>query len=189
MKIGKAETRYLTESALMIALGTVLSMLKFGGLWAFGGGVTFCSMLPMVWISYRWGVKKGLMTAGVYAVLQMLLGIDNIQYATSVWMAIGIVLLDYLLAYGVLGLAGMFRNRAKNPRLALVCGIGLTFFLRFLCHFITGWMIWDALWPNDFGMLPAIYSLYYNGSYMLPEFLITSAVAAAFYRPLKKFLE
>lgn len=188
-KIGKTETRYLTESALMIALGTVLSMLKFGGFWAFGGGVTFCSMLPMVLISYRWGVNRGLMASTVYAAIQMLLGIDNIQYATSIWMAAGIILLDYLVAYGVLGFSGIFRNRIKDPRLALVAGIGLTFFLRFLCHFVTGWMIWDALWPNEFGMLPAIYSLYYNGSYMLPEFLITSAVVTAFYNPLKKYLE
>ena len=103
----KTETHYLTESAVMIALGTVLSMLKFEGIWAFGGGVTVCSMLPMVLISYRWGVKRGLMAATVYALLQMLLGIDNVQYATSVWMAAGIILLDYLVAYGVLGLSGL----------------------------------------------------------------------------------
>lgn len=185
----KTETHYLTESAVMIALGTVLSMLKFEGIWAFGGGVTVCSMLPMVLISYRWGVKWGLMAATVYALLQMLLGIDNVQYATSVWMAAGIILLDYLVAYGVLGLSGLFRGKIKNPRAALVAGIGLAFFLRFLCHFATGWAIWDALWPNELGMLPALYSFYYNGSYMLPEFLITSAVVAAFYKPLKKYLE
>ena len=71
----------------------------------------------------------------------------------------------------------MFRNVIKNQPVALAAGIWVTFVVRFACHFITGWVIWDALWPNDLGMIAPVYSLYYNGSYMLPEAIITSVVA------------
>ena len=89
-------TRRLVESALMIAIGTVLSELKVGSLWAFGGGLTIGSMVPLVLISHRWGIKWGTFTAFVYSLLQLILGVDNVQYATSVGMAIAIILLDYI---------------------------------------------------------------------------------------------
>ncbi len=170
----------LVLSAVMIAIGTVLSLdaFKFGGLWAFGGGVTFCSMLPLVMVSYIYGCRWGAFTAFAYSLIQLLQGIDNVQYATSVPMAIAIILLDYVVAYTVIGFAGMFKNVIKNQIAAVVAGIWVTFFARFVCHFITGWMIWDALWPNSMGLLSPIYSIYYNGSYMLPEAIITSVVAA-----------
>ncbi len=87
----------LVLSAVMIAIGTVLSLdiFKFGGLWAFGGGVTFCSMLPLVMVSYIYGCRWGAFTAFAYSLIQLLQGIDNVQYATSVPMAIAIILLDY----------------------------------------------------------------------------------------------
>lgn len=170
-------TRRLVESALMIAIGTVLSTIKFGGLWAFGGGVTVCSMVPLVLISYRWGWKWGGFTAFVYSVLQILLGLDNVQYATSFGMAVAIVLLDYVLAYSVVGLASIFRGKIKRERLAIIVGVCVTLGFRLLCHFLSGWMIWDALWPNELGMTSAVYSLCYNASYMVPEIIITAAVS------------
>ncbi len=178
----------LVLSAIMIAIGTVLSldMFKFSGIWAFGGGVTFCSMLPLVIISYIYGCKWGVFTAFVYSVLQALLGVDNIQYATSFAMAAEILLLDYIVAYTVIGLAGMYKKAFKNQSFALVLGIFTTFFLRFICHFITGWAIWDALWPNELSLVSPIYSLYYNGSYMLPEAVITSIVAVLLYKTAPK---
>jgi thiamine transporter len=89
-------------------------------------------------------------------------------------MAIAIILLDYIVAYTVIGFSGIFKDRAKNFKSALILGISVTFFARFLCHFATGWMIWDALWPNEFGMAAPLYSLCYNGSYMLAEAIISS---------------
>lgn len=170
----------LVVSAVMIAIGTVLSLdaFKFGGLWLFGGGVTFCSMLPLVMVSYIYGCRWGVFTAFAYSLIQLVLGVDNVQYATSALMAAAIVLLDYIVAYTVIGFAGMFKNKIKNQTVAIVAGIWVTFFARFICHFITGWIIWEALWPNEFGMLSPVYSLYYNGSYMLPEAIITSVAAA-----------
>lgn len=170
----------LVLSAVMIAIGTVLSLdaFKFEAPWMAGGGITFCSMLPLVIVSYIYGCRWGAFTAFAYSLIQLLQGIDNVRWVNSVPMAIAVVLLDYVVAYTVIGFAGMFKNVIKNQTAAVVAGIWVTFFARFVCHFITGWIIWDAISPNKLAMLSPIYSLYYNGSYMLPEAIITSIVAA-----------
>lgn len=167
----------LVVSALMIAIGTILSLFDFRGFWVNGGGVTFCSMLPLVIVSYRYGNRWGVFTALVYSLLQMVLGIKNVMYAPNWYTAVAVILLDYVLAFTVIGMAGMFKGRIKRQDLCLIAGIVVTFFLRFVCHFLSGWLIWDALWPNEMGMASAVYSLVYNGSYMLPEILITVVVA------------
>lgn len=186
MENRNATLKKLMISAVMIAVGTVLSLFKFHGLWVLGGGVTFCAMLPLVLVSYRYGVRWGLLTALAFSLLQALLGVSNIQYATSISMALLIFVGDYLVAYSVIGFSGLFRKRMKNRPLALISGIVLTFSIRFFCHFLTGWFIWDALWPNEIGLLPPIYSFYYNGSYMLPEMLITSVVALIINKTIPK---
>lgn len=172
----RTNVRWLVESAIMIAIGTVLSEIpKFD--FPLGGGLTICSMLPVVLISFRFGVGRGLTTALAYSLLQLLLGMNNVQYATSALMAAGIVLLDYIVPYTVLGLAGAFRRTTKDLRVNLVLGILVTFALRLACHFITGWWVWDALWPNEFGWTAPVYSIAYNGSYMAAEMALTSVVA------------
>ena len=147
-----------------------------------GGGVSICAMLPLTFFSYRHGLKWGVFTAFVFSVLQLLLGMDNVQYATSALMALGIILFDYIVAYTVIGLAGMFKGKFGKPALEIVVGTVVVMILRFLCHFLTGWVIWDALWPNEFGLAAPIYSLYYNGSYMLVEAIITSIAGALLVR-------
>ena len=184
--MGKS-TRRLVESAVMIAIGTVLSMFPFSAPWAFGGGVTICSMLPLVIIAHRYGTKWGLFTAFVYSVLQLILGVSNVQYATDFIMAVGIVLLDYTIAFTVIGLSACFNGVIKNRLVSIVVGIVFTFALRFGCHFISGWIIWEALWPNEVGLASPMYSLVYNGGYMLPETIITALVAVLTYKPLKRY--
>ena len=180
--------RWLVECALMIAIATVLNeYTKFIPM-PFGGGVTICSMLPLVLLSFRFGWKKGLVSAGVFSVLQLLFGMDNVAYATSAVMAAGIILLDYIVPYTVIGLAGIFKG--KRLEVSYVIGIVVTFALRLLCHFITGWWIWDALWPNEFGMVAPVYSLVYNGSYMLGEMVLSSVVAVLLCRTaLRKYMD
>lgn len=181
----KINTRMLAESAMLIALGTVLSLVKFD--MPMGGGLTLCSMLPLVLISHRYGWRWGLISALVYSVLQLVLGLDNVRYATSFIMAVSIVMLDYIVAYTVIGLSGIFDQLIKNRRAALATGIAVTFFLRFICHFITGVWIWDALWPNEYGMTSVVYSLVYNGWYMGAELVLTEIVAMLIYQPLGKY--
>ena len=181
----KITTRKLVESAMLIAVGTVLSMIKID--MPMGGGLTVCSMLPLVILSHRYGWKWGVVSAFVYSVLQLVLGLDNVRYATSFIMAVGIIFLDYIIAYTVIGLSGIFDGVMKNRRAALAVGIAVTFCLRFVCHFITGVWIWDAMWPNELGMASVVYSFVYNGWYMAGELIITELVVFLIYKPLGKY--
>ncbi len=177
----------LTESAILLAIATVLSLFQFSGPWVLGGSITICSMLPIVMIAQRYGTKWGLLSALTFSVLQLILGLNNVQYAPDAITAIGIIMLDYVLAFGVLGFAAIFNKTVADRRKAIILGIAITFFGRFLCHFISGVIIWEALWPNALGWAPVVWSLAYNGSYMLPEAIITGLAAYLLYQPLKKY--
>ena len=182
--------RKLTESAVFIAIGTVLSFLKID--LPFGGGVTIASMLPLIIISHRWGWKWGVFTAFVYSVLQLLFGLDNVGYATTFLTAAGVVLLDYIIAYTVIGLSGIFDKPCGKTRKSVCVGIAVTFFLRFLCHYITGVWIWGGWMPESFMNItmtsPWLYSFLYNGWYMLAELIVTEIVANILYAPLAKYI-
>ena len=186
--MGKS-TRRLVESAVMIAIGTLLSLFPFSAPWAFGGGVTICSMLPLVIIAHRYGTKWGLFTAFVYSVLQLILGVSNVQFAAGYGfvLAVGVLLLDYILAFTVIGLSACFNGVIKNHLVSIVVGIVFTFALRFVCHFLSGWIIWGVITPNEMGLVAPLYSLIYNGGYMLPETIITALVAVLTYKPLKRY--
>lgn len=159
----------LVESAVMVALATVLSLLKLAELPA-GGSVTFASMLPIVLIAYRHGWCYGLASGTVYGVLQQLLGLKNLFYATSFAAALAIILLDYLIAFAVLGLGGVFRKSGMRQSLALVSGAALASALRFVCHVISGATVWAGLSiPTEAALVG---SIAYNATYMLPETMI-----------------
>ncbi len=176
----------LVESALLIAVATVLSMIKID--LPFGGGVTIVSMLPIVIASHRFGWKWGILTAFVYSLIQLLFGLDNVGYASTLATAIGVIFLDYIIAYTVLGLSGIF----GTTRGAVAAGIAVTFVLRFVCHLITGVWIWGEWMPEEFMGLtmtsPWLYSFLYNGWYMLAELVATEIVAMLIYSPLKKYI-
>lgn len=182
--------RRLTESAIFIAIGTVLSFLKID--LPFGGGVTIASMLPLIIISHRWGWKWGVFTAFVYSVLQLLFGLDNVGYATTFLTAVGVILLDYIIAYTVIGLSGIFDKPCGKTRKSVCVGIAVTFFLRFLCHYITGVWIWGGWMPESFMNMtmtsPWLYSFLYNGWYMLAELIVTEIVVNIVYVPLAKYI-
>ncbi len=183
-------TRRMTESAVFVAIATILSMIKFD--MPFGGGITVVSMLPIVLISHRWGWKWGLITAFVYSVVQLLLGMNNVGYASGFIMAVGIILLDYILAYSAIGLSGCFDRVFGKTRKSLLVGIAVTFFLRFVCHLLSGAWIWDVWMPETFMNMtmtnPWIYSFLYNGWYMLAELVVTEIVAMLIYGPLGKYI-
>jgi thiamine transporter len=185
IKKQKITTLQLVESALMIAIATVCSMVKID--LPFGGGVTIVSMLPIIMISHRYGWKWGVLVSFTYSIGQLLLGLDNVAYGKTFLMGAAIVLLDYVIAYTVLGFSGAFGKSRK----AVAIGIAVTFTARFLCHYITGAWIWAEWMPDDFmGMKmtsPWIYSALYNGWYMLVELVATEIVAMLIYQPLKPY--
>ncbi len=164
----------LTESAAMIAIASVLSVVKIVDM-PFGGSVTACSMLPLLIIGYRYGVSWGLLTSFTYGVIQMFLGLDNLAYATSAWAAIAIIVLDYFLAFVVLGLGGVFRKITKNQTAALALSAVFAGSMRYLCHTVSGCTVWAgmALPTKD----ALIYSVSYNFAYMLPEIVVLTAGA------------
>ena len=170
----------LTESAIMLAFATVLSIVKILDL-PYGGSITACSMLPVLIIAYRHGTGWGLFTALAFGLLQLLLGANNLSYATGAFAAVMIVLFDYIIAFGVLGLGGLFR-KIKDPSTGLALAALVTGALRYLCHIISGYAVWrDISIPAQDAWL---YSIGYNGTYMIPEILITMVGAVYLSRVL-----
>jgi len=149
-------TKIIAETVVFVALATVLSYIKFFDL-PQGGSVTAASMVPIIWLALRRGPKVGLFAATVYGVVQLALGPEGIYYPAQ-------VLLDYPIAFGLLGLAGFFQ---KRPFL----GVNIGIIGRFLAHFLSGIIFFASYAPE--GMHPAIYSAVYNGSYLLPELAIS----------------
>lgn len=161
----------LVESGLMLAMATVLSMVKVLDL-PYGGSITAFSALPLILVAYRYGMWQGLLTAFAHALIQLMLGANTLSYATSAAAAVAIVVLDYLLAFTVLGLGGLFRRKCENQGTALVLGALLTGALRYLFHVIAGCTVWAGLSiPTEAAL---IYSLAYNATYMIPETLVTA---------------
>ena len=165
----------LTESAVMIAFATVLSEIKILEM-PMGGTITAFSMLPILIIAYRYGVKWGILTGVAAGFLQMLLGMQNLKYGATFLAVVCIILFDYLVAFGVLGFGGIFRGKLKYQAAELAVGAVFAGALRFVCHFITGWTIWSVWAPE--GMPAWLYSLGYNATYMVPEIIITAIGAA-----------
>ena len=166
----------LTETAIMIALGFILSMLKIIDM-PFGGSVTAFSMLPVIVIAYRYNVSWGLLAGFAASFLQMLMGLKNLTYATSAGAVVAIVMLDYIVAFGVMGLGGIFKGKIKDQGVALAAGAFVVCLLRYLCHVISGCTVWAGVSiPTSDGLL---YSLVYNCAYMVPETIIT--VVGAYY--------
>ena len=200
------KTKRLTESAMLLSLAIVLEFISkmFIPEMPFGGQVTFVSMLPVVLISYRHGVKWGLVSGAAYALMEMAIGAKTVAAAFQPgYFGDGVMLLnalimcalDYLVAFTVLGLGGCFRNRLKKPGVALSLGSLVALGARYATHvasgyiLFSGWAEWfftqegfpawgaglvESLSPT---MLGFVYSLVYNGMYMVPE-MICTAIAA-----------
>lgn len=163
----------LVETAILLALAIVLNS-KFVPNFPlpFGGSVTIFGQLPIVLIAYRYGAKWALPAAILFGFTQLLFGWGNAAAIAQTFGAYLIfILFDYLLAFGSLGLAGIFRNKIKNEPLSLAVGSVFASILRYLCHFISGVTIWQA-YADEKGVL--LYSITYNGSYMIPEMIITA---------------
>lgn len=183
----------LAESAVMIALSTVLSMIKLFDL-PQGGSVTAFSLLPLALLAYRRGVGVGVGAGFVYSVLQLLLGLKNVAWVPTAWGIALCVLLDYILPYTAFGLCGMFRrvrfckNERTNRIIGILLGILPVMLFRYVCHILSGVLVWYALdleWYADdpdhlvFRYGAWAFSAIYNGSFLLPETAITMVSAAA----------
>ena len=163
--------RALCEGAIFIALAQVLSYLKLFEL-PQGGSITI-EMLPIFLYCARWGFGPGMLASFAYSILQAVL---SSTYAWTWQSLIG----DYLLAFTVLGLAGLFR---KKGAVGCLVGMVLACLLRFFVHYLSGILLWVnydkfIVFGETFFNRPKLYSFLYNGSFMLPETLMTIAAAA-----------
>lgn len=185
-----SKTRTLVECALMIAVGTVLAQIKIFEM-PYGGSVTLLSMLPFILVSYRHGLAWGLLTGFANSLLQMLFGFYA-PPAGTVTAFIGVVLLDYVLAFTVLGAACVFAKPFKNRLVGIVVGVAAVCCLRFVCSWISGAWLWGSYQDSyewAVGMNVWLYSFIYNGSYMLPEMVLTAIGAGALYKAAPKLFQ
>lgn len=158
----------LTESAMMIALATILSFIKLANL-PYGGSITIASMLPIVIIAIRHGAPWGIFTGIVHGTLQLILDPGPLSNFSSGLSVAAIIILDYILAFGLMGLAGLAK-KAKDPCAAICIGAALAGVFRYLCHVASGATVWAGLSIPTSAALA--YSFVYNATYMLPETLI-----------------
>lgn len=189
----------ITEGAIMIALSVVLEIvchwlnevMGIEALLPFGGTITV-SMLPVIYYSYRHGVAWGIGVGFTHSLLQIVLG--HLSYLPKEFGELVLcLLLDYILAFTVLGIADLFAKPFGKRRLAGYCvGAVVVCVIRFVFSFLSGVILWGSYAPE--GMNVWLYSLIYNGSYMLPNTILTAMFAVIIcaaldpktLRPMKK---
>ncbi|MBO4327376.1 MAG: energy-coupled thiamine transporter ThiT [Clostridia bacterium] len=167
----------LVESGVLLAMGVVLSIIKLLDL-PYGGSVTVASMFPVMLIAYRHGPGYGLVSAAVYGAIQQLLGLKTLSFVSTWQSVIAVIMLDYVIAFAVIGFGGAFRRRfGEKQSLELCSGAFLVCILRYACHVISGATVWAGLSIPTKAALA--YSFAYNATYMVPE-TIVMLIAAYF---------
>lgn len=175
----------LVESAIMIGLALVLNMIKIYKL-PLGGSVTLCSMLPILLIGYKYGPKWGMLTGLAYGTVKLLISLGEIlSWGLTPAALILSFIFDYLLAFTVLGLAGIYGKGLKQ----YIGGMFTAVLLRFAFHVVAGVTSYASWLPKEWKGHLFLYSVVYNGSFLLPDFIICLIVALLIYKPIRKFLE
>lgn len=178
-KKSRVALRVLCEGALMVALAQILSYLK---LWELpqGGSVTI-DMFPIFLFCIRWGFGPGMLASVVFSVLQLVLD-GKYMYG---WQS---MLGDYIVAFSVLGVAGLFARMKGGFFLGSIAGC----VARFLVHWIVGATFWAESMPDRFfGMTmtsPWFYSALYNGFFMLLDLVMILVIGALLYKPMGKHM-
>lgn len=173
----RKNTIKLTVSSVMIALASVLSLVKVFKM-PLGGSVTLFSMLPIVLISVMYGMKWGFASSFVYSLIQLTFGITLdglLGWGLTAPMLVGCIVLDYIAAFTVIGIAGISR---ENGTFGIVCGTAVALVLRFFSHLLSGTIIFAnyeefVVFGKSWVGKPWLYSTCYNGLYMLPELIVT----------------
>ena len=168
-------TKKITTSALMIALATVLMWVSklIPAPWLQGGSVTLASMVPIISVGILFDTKWGLCASLAYSLIQMMFGFYPPPTQTFINFIL-VILLDYVFAFGVLGLSGIvYKASGKKSFSPAIAAFTVTL-LRYICHILSGILIWGVY--AEEGQTVFAYSLIYNGSYMIPEIIISTVV-------------
>ena len=171
----------LVVSAMMIALSTALSFVTVYKL-PLGGSVTLFSMLPVCMISILYGPMYAVLPCTLYGLIQMAVG-GIFGWGLTPTILIGSILLDYIVAFGSLCLTGVFGKSYGK----ILGGIALAMVVRFVSHVISGYVLFAnleqwAFFGTTVENRPFLYSLAYNGSFMLPEAILTIVGAAVIFK-------
>ncbi|WP_019240345.1 MULTISPECIES: energy-coupled thiamine transporter ThiT [Bacillus] len=184
------KTLFLVEIAVFAALALLLDMVSnfvFSRIWPQGGSVSI-AMVPVFLMAFRWGLKGGLLTGFLLGLLQVALGMTYIIHPLQGF-------IDYFLAFTVVGLAGIFAkgvtegfaNGHRGKAITnIILGVFVGSFLRFLCHFATGIIYFSSSDLKGFSI--ATFSAVYNGTYMLPSFILCSVVVVTLYTTASRVL-
>ena len=178
------KTKVMVESSILIAASIILSFIKIYEA-PLGGSVTLFSMVPLMIISIRHGLAWGLGSSFIFSIFKLWMGAGNFAYVPTVVGIIVVVLLDYIVAYTSIGLAGAFRkckfskNEKTNATVTTTLGVVLACVVRFMSHFINGAVVWYEITKNGdwneyvhtVGMW--VYSFVYNITYIGPEAIMT----------------
>ncbi len=171
----KKTIQRMCVTAVLLALATVLSILR-PFILPFGGSITLLSMLPVVMIPLMYGTRWGMVSAFIYSLIQLGLDLGSVlSWGLTPYALIGTIVLDYILAFSLLGLAGVFKTKGI---VGIAGGVVMVLVLRFLMHFISGVIIFGTITSAD----AWVYSLSYNASYMVPEFITTTVAAIILFK-------
>ena len=190
------KTKRLALSGILIAMATVLSFIKVFE-WPFGGSITAASMLPLAMLGYTYGAKWGLAVGLVHGIIQAITGatMSSAFAGQNAGAVVAICLIDYLIAFSVIGLSGVFKGKIGNHTVGFALGTAVAVFLRYLCHVASGYIFYKSyadwffgeVMANDFSamltekcppnILGLLYSAIYNAAYMMPELAITTLCA------------
>ena len=191
------QTKRLALSGVLLAMSVVLSFIKVFE-WPFGGSITACSMLPIAILGYTSGLKWGLLCGTVHGIMQAITGatVTSAFAGMNAGSAIAIIIIDYIIAFAASGLSGMLKGKLQNHSAAFTLGTAIAIFLRYIAHVVSGYIFYKSyadwffgeVMVNNFSaslmekcspnMLGIIYSVIYNGAYMLPELILTCIAAA-----------
>ena len=181
------KTIILTESAIMLALSaTLYTISEFfpWPAWLQGGGISVFGSVPLIVLSYRRGIKYAVPAAFILSVFELIMGLSNFAWVKGPVSYVVVALFDYILAFTVFGFGGMFRRLKGNVTVKIAAGAIITNAIRFICHFISGITVWSEYTQGNGGFTnldslihgitkaSVVYSVTYNGGYMLPETII-----------------
>jgi len=172
--MGQSKTRMIAEAGVAIAIAQVLSFITLFHM-PQGGSIKAASLVPLMIFAYRWGGTRGIWAGVVYGVLHFLLGFKSSIHYLS-------IILDYLVAYGAIGVCGYFKDNMTG----LVSGSIVAIALRWFTSVTSGAVVFASYAPQ--GQNPWIYSMIYNASYMVPDGILNIIVLLFVYQGVKRGL-
>jgi thiamine transporter len=173
LEVSNKNVRFIVEVSIFAAIGVVLDFiagLYSSGIWTAGGSLSI-AMVPIFMMSFRWNWKGGILTGLLVGTIQLLMA--NSSYFVNPVQ----VILDYTLAYGLVGISGIYAKKvmnSENSTYYITIGIIIGGLLRTISHIISGWAYFGLYAPEGFNAMG--WSIIYNSSYMLPSLILCLVV-------------